>query len=365
MVALMGLWVIAILPAQAAPEPTRVPGSATCASVGSAGDSSLKIQPVVDGTYSSGSVEIEIFLSGKEPHTFDYNVSGGEVHDVIVKGSAANLYHYEDPETEGDFGLTIPNGNSLKHAIFCFNEGATTTISGTKFEDLGEGGPGLEGWTIVLDGETTTVTDEEGNYTFSGVSAGPHTVCEEPQEGWTQTQPTTEDGCHEVDTSEGDISGIDFGNQFDGTPLECGGSVNTDEGEDAFASFTRVDDGSCNPDETKSAFVDVDPGGDGLGDEVVTFIPRGTGTSNYEGTLSFVKASSDPNLLVLQYDPDADGPLDFKDMQACEVDFSEGFSFSLPGEEPWCFFGVMAEPFDDGLYEVTWNVFGTEDPKFR
>jgi hypothetical protein len=266
MVALTALWVIAILPAQAAtPEPTRVPGSADCASVGSAAESSLKIEPVSEGTYTLHGVEIEIVLS-EVSNTFGFSLSDGEVsegavHDVIVKGSASNWYHYDDP-SDGDSGLTIPNGNSLKHAIFCF--------------------------------------------------------------------------------------------EFDGQPMPCGEPVGA-EGENANASFTRVE--NCDGD--KRAFVDIDE------DDVVTFIPRGEGTSNYEGTLSFVKPFDDPNLLVLQYDPDADGPAGFKDMQACDFDSGEGISYFLPAGETWCYFGVMAETNGDGLYDVTWEVFGTEDPKFR
>jgi hypothetical protein len=370
-IALVGLLMLAILPALAASvTPTKVGGNASCASVASTGDFSLKIEPVVDGTFSGpGGVSITIVLNNKQPHTFGFSIEGGLVHDVLVKGSATNHYDYAASEggpVSSDNELTIPNGNSLRYAIFCYDEveEPTFSISGTKFEDLGEGGPGLAGWTIVLDGETTTVTDEDGNYSFTGVSAGPHTVCEELQEGWTQTQPTTEDGCHVVDTTEGDVIGIDFGNEFDGAPLECGGSADA-EGEGTTASFTRIDDGDCNDEEAKSAFVDIDSGNEGVGDEVVTFIPHGEGSSNYQGTLSFVKAFDDPNLLVLQYDPDADGPEDFKDMQACDVASGEGFSFSPPVGESWCYFGVMAEPFSGGLYEVSWQVFGTEDPKFR
>ncbi|HKX75871.1 MAG TPA: hypothetical protein VJR05_10825, partial [Acidimicrobiia bacterium] len=173
----LSLW--AILPALAASvTPTKVIGSSNCASVNSTGDLSLKIEPVENGTFfGPGEVEIEIILDNKQPNTFGFVIHGGLVHDVIVKGAAANHYDYADSEagpTEADIGLTIPNGNSLKHAIFCYDqvEAPTFSISGVKFEDAdgngeqGEGEGGLEGWTIELDGETTTVTGEGGAYSF-------------------------------------------------------------------------------------------------------------------------------------------------------------------------------------------------------
>jgi hypothetical protein len=374
-VASLALLVVAILPALAASvDPVRVGGSSNCASVGSTGDFSLKIEPVATGTYTGpGGVEIEIILDGKMPHTFGFIMDGGLAHDVLVKGSASNHYDYAASEggpTDSDFGLTKPNGNSLKHAIFCYDV-QTFTISGTKFEDLGEGeiealevgGPGLEGWTIVLDGETSTVTGEDGSYTFEGVSAGSHEVCEVQKDGWTQTFPS-EGACHTVDTSGGDVTDVDFGNQFQGDPIECGGSVSTESGETS-ASFTRLDDGDCNPEELKSAFVNVEEGDEGFGDETIVFVPRGEGTSNYEGTLSFVKAEDDPNLLVLQYDPDSEGPEGFRDMQACIVTQPEGFEFTIPDGETWCYFGVELSPNSQGLYRVTWQVLGTGDPRFK
>lgn len=369
-VASLALLVLAILPALAAQVvPTKVAGDSNCTSVGSTGDFSLKIEPVENGIYPGpGDVAIEIIVDTKMANTFGFIMEGGEVHDVIVKGSAANHYDYaadEEGPTSSDFGLTIPNGNSLKYAIFCYDAAPTFSISGTKFEDLGEGGPGLEGWTIVLDGETSTVTDENGNYSFDGVAAGSHEVCEVLKDGWTQTSPTvSENNCQTVVVSDGDVTGVDFGNQFQGEPIACGGSVGTESG-DTSATFTRLDDGTCNPEEDKSAFVDITEGEEGFGDETIVFIPRGEGTSSYEGTLSFVKADDDPNLLVLQYDPDADGPEDYRDMQACIVTQPEGFQFSIPEGETWCYFGVELSPNSTGLYRVTWQVLGTGDPRFK
>ncbi len=60
--------------------------------------------------------------------------------------------------------------------------------NGNKKKDPGE--PGLAGWTIKLkkpDGSTvSTVTDSQGNYSFTGLKAGTYTLSEVMQSGWTQ-----------------------------------------------------------------------------------------------------------------------------------------------------------------------------------
>ncbi|MBO9998319.1 MAG: tandem-95 repeat protein [Cyanobacteria bacterium SID2] len=81
-----------------------------------------------------------------------------------------------------------------------------TGIRGSKWNDLDSDGvrdvsePGLAGWTIYLDandngildsGETSTVTDANGDYAFTGLTAGTYTVAERPQRGWRQTAPGT------------------------------------------------------------------------------------------------------------------------------------------------------------------------------
>jgi hypothetical protein len=73
------------------------------------------------------------------------------------------------------------------------------TIKGFKFNDENGNGtrevgePKLPGWTIVLHrpSSTTTevVTDSNGNYEFTDVGPGEHTVHEVQQAGWQQTSP--------------------------------------------------------------------------------------------------------------------------------------------------------------------------------
>ena len=84
-----------------------------------------------------------------------------------------------------------------------------------------------------------------------------------------------------------------------------------EEGAEASATFTRLDNEGCDPSDAKGVLTDIQQDGD---DEVVVFIPSGFGTSEYAGVITLVKDAADPDLLVLQYDPDGSG---FRDVPAC------------------------------------------------
>jgi hypothetical protein len=100
------------------------------------------------------------------------------------------------------------------------------TKLGMKFEDLNADGdkdsgePGLEGWTITLEGtdgrgneiDTDTETGPDGSYSFS-VPPGNYVVCEVQQSGWTQSMPDTSDGCYHITLgSNQEERDNDFGN---------------------------------------------------------------------------------------------------------------------------------------------------------
>ena len=99
-------------------------------------------------------------------------------------------------------------------------------ISGNKWQDLDgdgirdNGESGLKGWTIYLDannngeldnGETSTVTDADGNYSFTLIE-GTYTIAEVLKSGWVQTSPSA--GSYTVSLSEGETAeNLDFANQ--------------------------------------------------------------------------------------------------------------------------------------------------------
>lgn len=74
-----------------------------------------------------------------------------------------------------------------------------TSISGSVFFDVdhdGAFGPdevGLAGWTVQVSGpmNASAITDGNGAYTISGLTAGTYLVCVMPPMGWAQTSPGT------------------------------------------------------------------------------------------------------------------------------------------------------------------------------
>lgn len=78
----------------------------------------------------------------------------------------------------------------------------------------------LAGWTVTVAGPVTssTVTDSNGHYLFSGIPAGTYVVCEVLQSGWRQTSPPMSAPCSTglgYDfplTAGGSGSFVDFGN---------------------------------------------------------------------------------------------------------------------------------------------------------
>jgi hypothetical protein len=99
--------------------------------------------------------------------------------------------------------------------------------SSFKFEDLDadgqpreDGEPGLSGWTVFVDyndnglldsDEPSEVTDEDGQYTITGIRPGTWRVREVPQDGWTNSYPPG--GSYEQKfESRQTVTGLDFRN---------------------------------------------------------------------------------------------------------------------------------------------------------
>ena len=135
-----------------------------------------------------------------------------------------------------------------------FGDFQNITISGEKFNDLNGNGvqdagdPGLPGWTIdLLDASgaivATTVTDADGNYSFTDVGPGTYTVQEELQGGWIQTFPAPP-GTYTFTASSGsDQSGLLFGNfqlvTFAGTVYnDLNGNGSLDPGDPGLQGWT-------------------------------------------------------------------------------------------------------------------------------
>jgi hypothetical protein len=101
------------------------------------------------------------------------------------------------------------------------------TITGTLFRDLNddhvqEGNEaGLSGWTVQLDGTTTALTNSAGQYAFSNVGPGTHTIGEVVQSAYIETSPRG--NLYSFDTSNGlNVSGKNFSNEIPTTTRDNG-----------------------------------------------------------------------------------------------------------------------------------------------
>jgi len=102
------------------------------------------------------------------------------------------------------------------------------SIQGSKWNDANANGiwdggeQALAGWTIYIDSvangqldpwEISTVTNADGQYTFSNLGPGEYAILEVNQTGWIQTFPTTP---YAVNLKAGEkLTGINFGNYFE------------------------------------------------------------------------------------------------------------------------------------------------------
>jgi hypothetical protein len=124
-------------PLAAIVDPVLVSGNPSCSDV-APGTTEFKVQPVVDGTFSDGTLTVTIDVRNTaDGPVFDFTANIG-VDAVIVKGGPnANVYFY-NPEVTSDTGLHAPvnpQNNTffgLSHISFCYDvEPPTNTPTNT------------------------------------------------------------------------------------------------------------------------------------------------------------------------------------------------------------------------------------------
>ena len=115
------------------------------------------------------------------------------VYDLIVNATGIK-------DLDGTRGTGALTNSWTTSGISTFGTLQGTTwndLNGNRRQDTGEAG--LADWTVYLDanangtlddGEVATLTNENGDYTFSDLSAGTYTVSQVVENGWQQTYPT-------------------------------------------------------------------------------------------------------------------------------------------------------------------------------
>jgi hypothetical protein len=143
-----------------------------------------------------------------------YNVTETAVPGWALTGASCNFGNSN--LVGGTLSFTATAGQSI---TCTFTNTKLVSISGTKYTSSATGalGPVLSGWTIFIDangngvldnGELSTVTDANGNYSFTDLMPGSFTLNEVLLAGWTQIF-----GPQTFNLNPGqDATDIDFGN---------------------------------------------------------------------------------------------------------------------------------------------------------
>lgn len=171
---------------------------------------------------------INVFYEEPDAEITAYQLSDNEglkpiARGVIEMNGVATLPYFEAPTEDEPILLSACIEDGVCRLLNPQPEPEGGDLHGVKYEDRNgngtrdEGEPGLADWEIVLSAEEsedvlTTMTDENGAYSFTGVAPGSYEVSETQQNGWFQTEPTV--SIHGVELKEGDvIEGLNFGNQ--------------------------------------------------------------------------------------------------------------------------------------------------------
>ena len=177
-------------------QPEFVVGNPSCSSLG-LGDFELKVEPVADGTYSDGTLTVNVDVRDTTAGpVFDWTSDLG-VDAVIVKGGPnADSYVYDPPQEDtGDTDLHAPinpsNGKffGLSHISFCYDlELEVTKDANTSFKrtndwkidksvspgewNLFKGDSGTSGYTVSVD-KPVTESDHKVSGTISVYNPAP------------------------------------------------------------------------------------------------------------------------------------------------------------------------------------------------
>ncbi len=139
-----------------------------------------------------------------------YQIDSVIVDDIDVDSTATDSLWYTFSEVWEDHTIRVT-----------FSQISTASLSGMKWNDADGNGAkdvgetSISGWKIYLSGAATDtqLTDVNGYYSFSNLTAGSYTLSEEQQSGWSQSFPASP-GTYTVDLLDTDsLLNFDFGNR--------------------------------------------------------------------------------------------------------------------------------------------------------
>lgn len=198
-----------------------------------------------NGKWDNGEPALSGWTITATPCTNENTCTGTAVTQVTDQNGAfhfadltAGLYRVCETQKSG-WTQTYPQGgvcwvvtvSNDKDCVVDFGNFKKSQVTGAKFNDVNGNGKwdtgelGLKGWTISLYSVTdtlstvlgqpvaTTVTADNGTYSFVNLAAGMYKVCETQQANWTRTFPANSD-CHEFTiTKSGQVVTANFGNK--------------------------------------------------------------------------------------------------------------------------------------------------------
>jgi LPXTG-motif cell wall-anchored protein len=170
-------------PQQATPSTSVVEDNQTCADLAPAGATwtEVKIEPVEDGTFGDGTLEVTIEITETDDGdalVFNWTSNIG-VDAVFVKGGPGGLLYVYDPESTGDTGLHAPvNPNNdkffgISHISFCYDEDQGTTTSSTTSTSTSTTSTTMGESTSTTALGAVTTTAPSGELPKTGTTAGP------------------------------------------------------------------------------------------------------------------------------------------------------------------------------------------------
>ncbi len=150
----------------------------------------------------------------------NYSFTNLGVGSYVVSENVQSGWLQTLPTSPSTYSITIQSGQTEIFTGRDFGNFQYGSISGVKFHDLngngakdiGEGG--LQNWKIKLAGAIvdSVLTDVNGNYSFTNLTAGNYTVNEVLQSGWLQTLPANSGNYALPIASGNNYTGKDFGN---------------------------------------------------------------------------------------------------------------------------------------------------------